>query len=101
MYRNGQGVPQGYVESARWYRLAAEHANVTAQYIMGTLYYSGQGLKQDDTTAYSWFVVAESNGNKVASDRIKTIKERINPRQIESALEGAKAILAKLKNQLD
>jgi hypothetical protein len=34
----------------------------------------------------------------VASDRIKAVKERINSTQIESALEIAKAILAKLKN---
>ena len=50
------------------------------------------------TASYRWFVVAESNGNEVASDRIKAVKERINSTQIESALEIAKAILGKLKD---
>jgi len=25
MYENGEGVPQNYVQAAKWYRKAAEH----------------------------------------------------------------------------
>jgi TPR repeat protein len=31
MYRRGQGVPQDYAETVKWYRLAAEQGNADAQ----------------------------------------------------------------------
>ena len=56
----GQGVPQDYGEAAKWYRLAAEQGNPTAQSNLGSMYYSGQGVPQDYVQAYMWVDLAAS-----------------------------------------
>jgi len=43
MYRDGQGVPQDYVEEARWYRMAAQQGHVRAQFNLGVMYGEGEG----------------------------------------------------------
>ena len=37
-YNTGQGVPQDYVEAARWYRLAADQGYASAQANLGGIY---------------------------------------------------------------
>ena len=38
MYDNGDGVPQDYKEAVKWYRLAAEQGDASAQYNLGLMY---------------------------------------------------------------
>ena len=45
MYDSGKGVPQDYVEAAKWYRQAAEFGYIKAQINLGILYENGQGRK--------------------------------------------------------
>jgi TPR repeat protein len=52
------GVPQDYAEAARWYRLAAEQGNTTAQYNLGTSYIDGRGVPRDGTEAVRWYQLA-------------------------------------------
>lgn len=47
MYDNGNGVPQDFVEAAKWYRLAADQGFATAQSILGFMYGAGLGVPQD------------------------------------------------------
>ena len=42
MYDNGEGVPQDDAEAVRWYRLAAEQGNASAQYNLGLMYANGK-----------------------------------------------------------
>ena len=60
MYYNGQGLSQDYDEAAKWYRLAAEQGNATAQSNLGSMYYSGEGVPQDYVQAYMWVSLAAS-----------------------------------------
>ena len=65
MYYYGEGVPQNYVEAAKWFRRATESnrwtTNVWAQRFLGILYYHGRGVPRDYTKAARWFrLVAES-----------------------------------------
>ena len=46
-YDKGQGVPQDYAESMKWYRKAAEQGLAEAQYNLGVTYYNGQGASKD------------------------------------------------------
>ena len=47
MYGNGQGVPQDGRAAMKWFRLAAEQGNATAQTNLGLMYGNGDGVPQD------------------------------------------------------
>ena len=63
MYYNGEGVPQDDKEAVKWYRLAAEQGDASAQGILGHMYERGQGVLQDNVMAHMWYNVASANGN--------------------------------------
>ncbi len=43
MYSKGQGVPQDFAETARWYRKAADQGWARAQVLLGLMYTEGGG----------------------------------------------------------
>ena len=47
MYDEGQGVPQDYQESAKWYTIVAEKGYPEAQRQVALLHYYGNGVPQD------------------------------------------------------
>lgn len=53
-YWYGSGVPQDYVEAAKWFRKAAERGFAEAQYRLAQMMAIGQGIRQDDTEAANW-----------------------------------------------
>jgi TPR repeat protein len=54
-YRTGQGVPQDFVEAAKWYQKAAEQGNAICQYDLGLCFEKGNGVSQDYKEAIKWF----------------------------------------------
>ena len=55
-------------------RMAAEQGNPFAQYLLGKLYLSGDGVPQDKDAAYDWFQKAQAQGHNYAGffmDRIE------------------------------
>lgn len=70
MYDNGQGVPQDYAETVKWYRTAADQGNAYAQYNLGIMYANGQGVPQDYATAVKWFRKAADQGNANAQHNL-------------------------------
>ncbi|MDB4371094.1 sel1 repeat family protein, partial [Mariniblastus sp.] len=44
-----------FVEAMRWYRLAAAQENAGAQYVLGRMYYEGEGVPKDCAEAMNWF----------------------------------------------
>ena len=66
MYGNGQGVPQNYVQSMKWYRLAADQGYASAQYNLGLMYDKGQGVPQDYAQAAKWYRLAADQGDASA-----------------------------------
>ena len=66
MYSNGQGVPQDYVEAARWYRKAADQGDAEAQYGLGFMYYQGKGVPHDYVEAARWYRKAAEQDNAEA-----------------------------------
>jgi hypothetical protein len=63
MYDNGQGVPQGYKEALKWWRLAAEQEVAEAQVNLGLMYAKGQGVPQDYKEAVKWYRLAAEQEN--------------------------------------
>ena len=50
-YWYGNGVPQNYAEAVNWFRKAAEQGYAPAQYRLGEMLATGQGIRQDDAEA--------------------------------------------------
>ena len=65
-YGVGDGVPQDYVESVKWYRQAADQGDAQAQDALGALYDSGNGVAQDYVEAVKWYRKAANKGDPIA-----------------------------------
>ena len=59
-YTHGHGVPQNFVEAARWYRRSADQGWASAQINLANLYYEGKGEPVDYVSAYFWFALSAS-----------------------------------------
>lgn len=84
IYRDGQGVPQDYAESAKWFRKAAtqkttssDRANgtrffyiVASQAALGSMCYYGLGVPQDYAEALKWYRKAAEMGEPDALSSI-------------------------------
>src|SRR5215204_1993001 len=67
-YGAGQGVPQDWATSTRWYLLAAEQGNARAQLNLGVAFANGQGIPRDLVQAYKWYslsILAHPASDKV------------------------------------
>ena len=62
MYLKGLGVRQDDVRAADWYRRAAQLGRPEAQFFLGTLYYLGRGVPQNDQLAHVWCEIALARG---------------------------------------
>ena len=61
-----EGVPQNYAEALKWYRLAADQGDASAQYNLGVMYDNGQGVPQNYAEALKWYRLAADQGNASA-----------------------------------
>ena len=57
-----KGVPQDYAEALKWYRLAADQGDASAQYNLGVMYAEGRGVPQDYAEALKWYRLAADQG---------------------------------------
>ena len=53
-------------EAVRWYRLAAEQGDASAQLDLGVMYATGEGVPQDAAEAVRWFRLAAEQGDASA-----------------------------------
>jgi TPR repeat protein len=51
-------VQEDDVEAVKWFRLAAEQGDASAQYNLGVMYTNGEGVPKDDVTAARWYRLA-------------------------------------------
>ena len=58
------------VEAARWYRLAADRGELTAQCNLASLYFRGHGVAKEYTQAATWFRAAAERGYAPAQDNL-------------------------------
>jgi TPR repeat protein len=56
-------VQQDNAEAVKWFRLAAERNNATAQHNLGVCYENGIGVTADQTEAQRWYDLARKNGS--------------------------------------
>jgi uncharacterized protein len=94
MYDNGRGVPQNYVEAARWFRLAADQGYANAQTNLGVMYNMGQGVLQDNVTAHMWYNIGAANGNERGGTNRDIIAEGMTQQAIEQAQAMARECMS-------
>jgi TPR repeat protein len=81
-------------EAVKWYRKAANQGDARAQFDLGNMYLSGEGVLQDDKKAYMWWSVARANDDDKADHNIKSIIQRMTPADIATAEDMARQCLA-------
>ena len=73
------------MEDVRWYRLAAEQGLASAQNNLGVMYGSGEGVPENDVTAYAWASLAAAQNTPQAGDLKQTIASQMTRAQIAEA----------------
>ena len=66
-------------------RMAAEWGNPYAQYLLGKLCLSGDGVPQDKDAAYDWFQKAQAQGHDYAGFFVDRIERPESPNVLLSA----------------
>ena len=84
-----------FPEAARWYRLAADSGNATAQYNLGILYAKGEGVPLDNVLAHMWInLAAVYFTSRLPRDRAiairETIARKLTPAEIVRAQQMAR-----------
>jgi len=85
MYRNGDGVPQNYIEALRWFKLAAEQGDSRAQFSLGLMYYDGSGVPQNYVQAHKWLNLSAANGDEKSKEFRDEVGGKMTPSQIAEA----------------
>ena len=78
-------MPEDDIEAVRWYRLAAEQGNANAQFNLGTMYDTGEGVPEDDIEAYALFSIAAAQGIEKAKRRKERLSKNMTRAQIDEA----------------
>jgi Sel1 repeat-containing protein len=81
-YHRGDGVPQDYVQAAKWFGRAAEQGLANAQNNLGVMFAVGQGVPQDDVTSYMWFALAAPAMPDKNVANLKRLEARMTPEHI-------------------
>jgi uncharacterized protein len=56
-------VPKNAVKAIEWYQKAAEQGDVSAQFKLGVMYRSGEGMPKNAVKAAEWFKKAAAQGD--------------------------------------
>ncbi len=54
----------------KWYRLAADQGDITAQLILGNIYLNGKVVQQDASMEARWFLAAAEQGDALAQSKL-------------------------------
>jgi uncharacterized protein len=89
MYARGDGVPQDYVEAAKWYYRAACRGNGLAQLELGLMYNRGQGVPRDFVLAEMWLNLSAANAVGDNRDYIAELRDAVASKMTVEQLAAA------------
>jgi localization factor PodJL len=89
--RANRGTAQDYREASIWFARAANAGFSDSQYNLAQLYLRGLGVEPDRGTAYFWFRVAESAGDKEARRQADLLKPFLSKAIAETLEAKARA----------
>jgi len=81
------GAEENYVESAKWYRKAAEQGYKSAQYALGLAYRSGLGVSKNEKEAVKWYRKAAEQGDEDAQKELKDLDKEVVEKQRDAVEE--------------
>jgi|GEM_PF-3372028 len=71
--------------AAGWFRRAAEGGLAESQFVLAVLYESGRGVGRSLPEAYKWYSLAVRGGQEAAAGRLRQIRQRLAPAEVEAA----------------
>jgi len=89
-YYSGLNTPEGYTQSASWYRKAADQGYPKAQYSLGIAYCWRQGVPQDYVQAYIWLDLAIAGKVDDENHWLNYAASHLTSDQISQAQEQAR-----------
>jgi len=96
MYQYGEGTKKpNLAESVKWYRKAAEQGFGPSQTNLGIMYDNGEGVLEDDMTAYAWHTLAATNGDAKAKENKSELAKMMTAEDIAKAEALAKEMIKK------
>lgn len=88
------GVKENMAEALRWLRLAVQAGNADAQYRLGSMFNSGDGVTRDSAEALRLYRLAAAQGHARAREDVEYNAEQEARRQREAAAARAQAAAA-------
>ena len=85
MFQLGEIVPQDYAEAAKWVYRAADQGLAVAQFVLGEMYASGQGVPEDIVRAHMWLNLSEAQAAQIEGGQ----KLARDAQEMRDALAGA------------
>lgn len=76
-------------------RRAAEGGDAEAQLELGILFQYGFRLKDNEIPALTWYSISANQGNAKAARLRDTLMGKMNPKEVEEAMEQVKSFKAK------
>ncbi len=83
-----------YATALQEWRPLAEQGNEYAQYGIGHLYHSGQGVPQDFVVAHMWYNIASGNGKENAPVGRDFVAELLTPQELLTAQAMARECMS-------
>ena len=78
-----------YMEALKWFELAAEQGVADAQYNLGLMHATGNGIPIDFITAHLWWSVAVSSGSLEARHKLVLLEQLMTDEDLGKARELA------------
>ena len=100
MYDNGNGVTQDDEEAVKWYRLAADQGNARAQFTLGLMYSSGEGVPESKVAALALYNCAVANDSRLAGDVPDFLTSEVTAKEIKKSAKSLARKMAKPGNLL-
>ena len=69
-YEGFYGLEKDYKEALKWFRMAAEKNDASAQFLLGSMYRYGEGVEIDYSEAARWYRMAAEQGDAEAQDSL-------------------------------
>jgi len=89
-YYSALNTPEGYTQSASWYRKAADQGYPKAQYSLGIAYCWHEGVPQDYVQAYVWLDIAIAGKVDDQNHWLNYAASHLTADQISQAQDQAK-----------
>ncbi|MCU1298045.1 MAG: Sel1 domain protein repeat-containing protein [Acidobacteriaceae bacterium] len=90
LYQQGLGVSRDLPQAARCFNEAANMGHAAAMLRLGEMYWNGDGVKQDKTSAYEFVSLASTSNLPEAKQEKELLEKEMTPKELEKG--KAKAV---------